>query len=310
MIFHFILNPKSGRSRKKKNIEALIKKACRKRKVNYHIYYTTCPGDASEYVKSMVRISQDKQRFICLGGDGTLSEIVNSAPENPNVEFGVIPSGSGNDFIRNFTNNRRFESINAQLDGNVLSLDLLKVNNYYAINMVNIGFDCLAAKVADKYKKIPFISPSFSYAIGVMLTLTNKLGVKMKHIKDNGEQMEGEYTLTTIANGKYCGGGYMSNPTASLYDGMMDICVIKKVSRPTFISLVSCYKKGKHLEKKRAKKVIHYTQEKHYKMEFDNPIPICVDGEIKGAKSIDFSVVPCGFNFVVPKGSEIKYMKR
>ena len=310
MIFHFILNPKSGRSRKKKNIETLIKRACRKRKINYHIYYTTCPGDASEYVRSMVRISQDKQRFICLGGDGTLSEIVNSAPANPNVEFGVIPSGSGNDFIRNFTNTSRFESITAQLDGNVMSLDLLKVNDYYCVNMVNIGFDCLAAKAAEKYKKLPFISPGLSYAIGVISTLTDKLGMKMKHIRDNGEVLEDEYTLTTIANGRYCGGGYMSNPIASLYDGMMDVCVIKKVARPTFISLIGCYRKGKHLDKKRTQKLITYTQEKHYKMEFDNPVPICIDGEIKGAKTINFSVIPCGLNFVVPKGSDIRYMKR
>ena len=103
MIFHFILNPKSGRSRKHQHIEDTIKAACKKRRLSYHIYYTTCPGDATEYVKSMVRISQDRQRFICIGGDGTLNEIVNSAPCNSNVEFGVIPNGSGNDFVNNFT---------------------------------------------------------------------------------------------------------------------------------------------------------------------------------------------------------------
>jgi diacylglycerol kinase family enzyme len=42
-------------------------------------------------------------------------------------------------------------------------------------------------------------------------------------------------------------------------------------------------------------------------MEFDTPIPICIDGEIKGAKNIDFEVVPKAFNFVIPKGSELKY---
>ena len=111
MIYHFILNPKSGRKRKHRHFEETIKNACRSRQLDYHIYYTTCPGDATEYVASMVRISQDRQRFICIGGDGTINEVVNSAPCNENVEFGVIPNGSGNDFIRNFTNKRFFGKV-------------------------------------------------------------------------------------------------------------------------------------------------------------------------------------------------------
>ena len=309
MIFHFILNPKSGRSRKNRNMETLIKQACRERKVNYHIYYTTCPGDATEYVRSMVRISQERQRFICLGGDGTLSEIVNSAPSNPNVEFGVIPSGSGNDFIRNFTNPRRFQSITAQLDGDTVSLDLIKCNDYYCVNMVNIGFDCAVVKEATRFKKIKFLSPGISYLLGVFVVLIKKFGTKMRHIYDNGTTNEDVFTLTTIANGRYCGGGFVSNPLAEPDDGLMDVCAIKKVKRLTFLSLLSSYKKGKHLDKKRAQKYFNYSKESHFKMEFENPVPICIDGEIKGAKSIDFSVVRNGFNFVVPKGSELKTAK-
>lgn len=309
MIYHFILNPRSGRSRKNKNIEAYIKKACRKREIDYHIYYTTCPGDATEYVKSMVRISQEKQRFICLGGDGTLCEIVNSAPCNPNVEFGVIPSGSGNDFIRNFTNTGKFQSILAQLDGETLSLDLIKCNDFYCVNMINIGFDCAVVKEADRVKKWKFIPPGLSYIIGVFIVLVKKFGTKMKHCYDSGEVIEQEFTLTTIANGRFCGGGFMSNPAAELNDGFMDVCAIKKVTRSTFLSLLSCYKKGKHLGKKRASKYFNYTKERHFKIEFDAPVPICIDGEIKGAKTVELELVKNGFNFVVPKGCGVRPLK-
>lgn len=309
VIFHFILNPKSGRSGRRKNIETLIKKACRNREINYHIYYTTCSGDASEYVKSMVRISADRQRFICLGGDGTLSEIVNSAPSNPNVEFGVIPSGTGNDFIRNFTNTHRFESINAQLDGDTVSLDLIKCNDYYSVNMVNIGFDCSVVKETERIKKKKYIPARLSYILGVFVVLLKKFGTKMRHIYDDGTVKEDTFTLTTIANGKFCGGGFMSNPTADLNDGLMDVCAIKKVSRFTFLSLLSAYKNGKHLEKKRAHRHFDYKQVEHFKMEFESPVPICIDGEIKGVKTVDFSIVKNGFNFVIPKGCTFKYKK-
>jgi diacylglycerol kinase family enzyme len=73
--------------------------------------------------------------------------------------------------------------------------------------------------------------------------------------------------------------------------------------------LVGSYKKGTHLQSKRALKVINHKQVDHFKMEFEEPIPICIDGEIKGAKSVEFTVVPHGVNFVIPKGCEYKHNK-
>ena len=309
MIYHFILNPKSGRSRKQRNLEERIKLACKNRSLHYHIYYTTCPGDATEYVRSMVNISKERQRFICVGGDGTINEIVNSAPCNLNVEFGVIPSGSGNDFARNFSNHKNFADIDAQLDGETVCLDLIKCNDNYCVNMVNIGFDCAVVKEAAKIKRIKLFSPGISYILGVIVVLFKKFGTKMKLIFDDGEQIEKKFTLTAIGNGKFCGGGFKSAPIALLNDGLMDVYYIDKVSRFTFLSLVSSYKKGTYLQNKRAMKYIKYKQLDHFKMEFDAPIPICIDGEIKGAKTVDFTAIPRGFNFVVPKGCELIYKK-
>ena len=307
MIYHFILNPKSGRNRKQKNLEDAIKDACLKRQLSYHIYYTTCAGDATEYVRSMVRISGEPQRFICVGGDGTINEIANSAPCNPNVEFGVIPTGSGNDFVRNFTNPKKFYNIDAQIDGKPIPLDLIKCNDYYCVNMVNIGFDCSVVKEASRLKRAKLVTPGLSYILGVVITLFKPFGTKMKLIFDDGEVIEKEFTLTAIGNGKFCGGGFMAAPDALLNDGMLDICAVNKISRFTFVKLVGSYKKGTHLVNKHTKKIIAYKQTPHFKMEFETPLPICIDGEIKGAKNIDFSVVPNGFKFVVPKDCSLKY---
>lgn len=307
MIYHFILNQKSGKKTRDLGFEDEIKSACKKRQLSFHIYYTTCEGDATEYVRSMVRISSEKQRFICLGGDGTINEIINSAPENPNVEFGVIPRGSGNDFVRNFTNGKKFHDIDAQLDGEPVSLDLIRCNNMYCVNMVNIGFDCAVAKEADHLKKNRLVPGAFSYIIGVVKVLFRKFGTKMKLIFDDGEVIDSELLLTAIGNGQYCGSGFDAVPKAVLNDGLMDVCIIDKISRMTFIKLVKSYKSGTHLENKKAKSFIRYRRVSHFRMEFDAPIPICVDGEIKGAKTIDFSIVPNGFRFVIPKGCKMKY---
>ena len=307
MIYHFILNPKSGKKTRDLGFEDTIKAACKKRQLSFHIYYTTCEGDATEYVRSMVRISSEKQRFICVGGDGTINEIVNSAPENPNVEFGVIPRGSGNDFVRNFTNGKKFHDIDAQIDGEPIPLDLIRCNNSYCVNMVNIGFDCAVAKEADYMKKNRMVPGSLSYIIGVVKVLFRKFGTPMKLIFDDGEVIDSELLLTAIGNGQYCGGGFDAAPKAILNDGLMDVCIIDKISRFTFIKLVKSYKSGTHLENKAAQKFIRYRRVSHFRMEFEAPIPICVDGEIKGAKNIDFEVIPAGFHFVIPKGSKMKF---
>lgn len=305
MIYHFILNPKSGRPRKQQNLEDLIKTACRNRRLSYHIYYTTCPGDATEYVCSMVRISQDKQRFICVGGDGTINEVVNSAPSNPNVEFGVIPYGSGNDFVRNFTNKELFYSIDAQLDGKPVSLDLIKYNDSFCVNMANIGLDCAVAREASRIKRRKFFSPAFAYTLGVLKVFFRKIGTKMRLVFDDGEVWDDIFTLTAIGNGKFCGGGYKALPEAKLNDGKIDICSIKRVSHFAFLRLIGSYKKGTHLMNAKAQDLFKVKRVEHFKMEFDSPLPICIDGEIKGAKNIDFTIVKNAFNFVIPDGVQI-----
>ena len=312
MVYHFILNPMSGKNLRqaKKSVAEMtnkIRTACQKRQISYRIYYTVSIGDATEYVRSMINTTQDRQRFICVGGDGTINEIVNSAPCNPNVEFGVIPHGSGNDFVRNFSNTELFSDIDAQIDGETISLDLIKVNDYYCANMVNIGFDCSVVKEADRLKHMKLVTPGLSYIGGVVVALFKKYGTKMRIVFDDGDVFDANYLLTAIGNGRYCGGGFNAVPEALLDDGLIDIAIIKKISRFTFIGLVGSYKAGTYLDNEKAMKYITYKRVPHFKMEFDEPISICIDGEIKEADTIDFSVINNGFNFVIPKGSEIRY---
>ena len=121
------------------------------------------------------------------------------------------------------------------------------------------------------------------------------------------DEIEKSFKLTAIGNGQFCGGGFRSAPRANISDGMFDVCAIDKVSLFKFLTLVGSYKKGTYLTNKRALEVINYRRESHFKMEFDEPIAICVDGEIKGAKTIDFTCIPNGVNFVIPKGCEYKF---
>ena len=163
------------------------------------------------------------------------------------------------------------------------------------------------AKEAAKLKKKKFISPGSSYTVSLFKVFFNKIGTKMRILFDNGEAWDDIFTLTAIGNGKFCGGGYCATPKASMHDGVIDICAVKKIPRLTLLKIVKAYKNGTYLEMPGIEKIASYKQTSHFKMEFSAPEPICIDGEIKGAMSIDFSVLTNGFNFVIPKGSDFKY---
>ena len=299
------MNPKSGRHKRLAHLEDTIKESCKSRNLSYHIYYTVCPGDATEYVRSMLRITPDeKQRFICVGGDGTLNEIVNADPTNPNGEYGVMPSGTGNDFIKNFTKEELFSSVEAQLDGEAVALDIIKCNEYYCINMANIGFDCAVAKKASELKKWK-IPPALAYICGVALVIFRRFGTKMKLVFDDGRVIDKELTLTAIGNGRYCGGGFKVAPQADLTDGSFNVCAVNKISRLTFFTLVGAYRSGTYTEKKRAAKFFNHIPESHFTMEFDEVTPICLDGEIIEAQSAEFTLLPRAVNFVIPNGCDL-----
>jgi diacylglycerol kinase family enzyme len=174
--------------------------------------------------------------------------------------------------------------------------------------MVNIGFDCAVVLEAERFRKVKFLSPSLSYIMGVIVGFFfRKLGTPMKLIFDDGNVIEERLSLTAIGNGKFCGGGFQSCPLATLNDGILNITVIKKVSRPTFLQLIGCYKDGTFLVKKNSQKFFKYIRTNHFKMEFNEVMPVCIDGEIIHAQNLDFTVIPGGFNFVIPKGIELCY---
>ena len=92
----FIVNPIAGKGRAK-TIVPLIEETCSQSKINYTIQYTTGPKNAITLAKK--GIEDGFERIVSVGGDGTLNEVVNGIAGSQ-VVLGVIPAGTGNDFIR------------------------------------------------------------------------------------------------------------------------------------------------------------------------------------------------------------------
>ena len=313
MKHYFITNPAAGKKNSCEILSESIEKACRDKNVDFEIYKTTGVGDATDFVKKTCEANEkgDDLRFYACGGDGTLCEVASGAVGFPFAAVGLIPKGTGNDFVRNFTDKEGFFDFIRQLDATEELLDVLKCNDMYAVNMVNIGFDCEVVKKMMKIKRSPLVPSKLAYIFGLLLTFIKKPGVKTKISINGSEQTDNSLLLTTVANGCYCGGGFHSNPLALLTDGKINTLFVNYIGRLRFLGLVSSYKKGTHLVSKNEGILSHGTFDS-IDFTFDGMQSISVDGEIREVdKKLHIEAIRGGLRFLVPSGcSLIKKIKK
>lgn len=301
MKIYFIINPTSGRGKAVEFIPKIeeIKQS--------NVYITTKKGEAEIFVHEICK-KGEKCRFYAVGGDGTFNEVINGAYGYDNAQVGLIPAGTGNDFIRCFDNREDFVDIISQLNGIEKPIDTIKVtfdNNITTrfVNMGNIGFDCDVVIRADEVKSKFNFGP-INYLIGVIFELIKNWGQKIKVTFDNGEICEINHLLSTIANGKYCGGGFCSSPYADMSDGLIDIAIIEKIGKFKFITMLNKYRKGTYLKDESVKNLLTYRQTKKVKVEMDKKQGICIDGEIYRFKTAIFENENKSIRFIIPKSTK------
>jgi len=304
----FVINPMAGKGNNTNTLISKIKKVIKDTGAEAEIYVTRAVGDACRYVRDFAA-KHGGARFIACGGDGTLNEVLNGVAETDECEVGVIPIGTGNDFCRNFGDEICFDDITGQLCGKSAKCDAIKYSTCidgrekqgYCANMFNIGFDCNVADLTARVKQKTFARGSLAYFVSILVTLIKKKGANLKIDIDGKEMHNGRLLLTSVANGSYCGGGIKSNPLAELNDGLINVNIIKNVSRMRFVSLLPYYMKGTFLKLKGIEKIIMSPKCKRITVTpCEGKMRLCIDGEITDAGKIEFEIVHNAFNFVLP----------
>ncbi len=306
MKYLFVINPASGKSATKEGLEERISECAAKKNIEVQIKITDKPGDTAEYIAELADTypKEELKVYVC-GGDGTLCEAVNGIMRIDGREricLGAIPVGTGNDFVRNFGERELFLNIDAQLDAHPTRIDLLKCNDIYSINMINIGFDCQVVVRTSTIKKKKLVPSKLAYICGLLVTLIKKPGTRMSISDGQGNKETRELLLSTFANGSYCGGGFYSNPNACLDDGMINSLFVKNISRTAFLRLVSKYKKGLHLSGE-YDHILSSEKSKSYSLVFDEMTDLSIDGEIVVADKAYIECVEGALKFLVPRGA-------
>ena len=299
----FVINPVAGTGKYQVDLERKINEYFKERPEDYEIYITKAIGDSVEFVKKKAEDNVPYTIYAC-GGDGTLHEVVNEAIKYKHLVVGIIPCGSGNDFVKCFDNTENFFDIDAQVNGEAQNVDITKVNDLYSMSVCNVGFDADAAFLLHKFKWIPFISGSTKYYLAVLNALMKKLGKNLRYELDD-DVLEGCYAVSVVANGSYYGGGYKCAPYASINDGMLDICTVDKISRLKVLDLIGGYKKGEHVVGEKTKDICNYRRSKKVVVTSNEKIYMCIDGEQLIADKVTLEVMEGALRVNVPRGSSV-----
>ncbi|WZL80529.1 diacylglycerol kinase family lipid kinase [Vallitaleaceae bacterium 9-2] len=278
----FIVNTKAGKGKAKEllpYIEELFE--------NPQIHQTQYLGHAIELAKEN---AGPDTIIYSLGGDGTLNEVVHGvmlSQYSKETIVGIIPCGSGNDFIKSITSIRDPKVLLDQYrEGNRRTIDVGVLNGRHYINIASVGFDAEIVHNAKKYKRLPMFSAELAYLISVFATIL-KLKVYPVNIQVDGKALkQKEVLLISLANAKYYGGGMKPSPKAVFDDGYLDFCVIERVSKIRVPFLLPKYIHGTH---EKIKQVQMY-RGKSLTIKSQDSLPINIDGEIIWNDQLDVTI--------------------
>lgn len=290
----FIINPKAGKGKALSYVEK-IHNLFKYRSDEYEIVLTEKVGHATEIVR--LYTSRSTYRIYSIGGDGTLNEVLNGIV-NTDSSLGIIPAGSGNDFIRSLIGNEKLEDILIKtIEGSCEYIDIATVNERYFLNISSIGFDAEVVSNARNYKKKRFISGSMAYLISLFKTAMSFKGIKVNINIDSIEYEEDIYLLA-VGNGQYYGGGIRIAPYANLKDGYLEVYIIKKVSFFKLLKELPKVFKGTHSS---GIKEVVYIRGKNIKAISERDIIVNIDGELIKSSTIEFSIISKGVSIIMPK---------
>ena len=295
----FLLNPIAGGGKCQSALKQRIKEAAAKQGVDYEIHTTTGVGDAREFTAAYDETIP--ARFYAIGGDGTLNETVNGILKRKGYsELAVIPCGTGNDFIRAFPNETAFLDPEKLIAAQARPIDAFSTDTgLCGINMINIGIDAQTA--ADVHKFSRFFPGSLAYIVSLINRFVRKIGIEMEVSVDGGAPRKEICSLTSFANGKACGGGFIAAPKADVSDGLLEITSVRKVTKLQFLRLVKGYKNGTHVDDPKYASFVIYSRGQKAELKCTSPTEICIDGEIIQTDRITVEVLPKAVNFVIPE---------
>ncbi len=257
-MYIFIVNPVAGSGRALK-IFSKIQASQLYKDIESRYFLTKYSGHAEKIVNHLVKEQSNNNitTIIVVGGDGTLHEVVNGIGKR-DVPIAIIPSGSGNDFVRNFSIGWKPLSIfKAIIKGK--SNQSYWLGNYQMengkkrsfVNSIGFGFDAEIAQTANHsfYKKIlnKLYLGKVSYIIALIQVLRRFKPLNVEIDMNGRKRQIRDCWMVTIANHPYYGGGMKIIPNAFIRPSVFPVLIIHSISKWKVLALFMTVFTGKHV---------------------------------------------------------------
>jgi len=292
----FIINPAAGSRDRTKEYTQKIEAACIPKGLSYEIVVSKAPGDCYRIAREAAESGEEVRLYAC-GGDGTLNEVGAGAAGFPNAAVTAFAGGSGNDFVKLFDDPAAFSDLEKLLDCEEVSFDLIRCNDDISLNICSVGLDARIGTDVSHYKRIPLLSGFRAYAVSAVVNVIKRIAEHYV-VEVNGETIDGKQTMICACNGRFYGGGFNPVPEADPCDGLLDVLVVKKVSRLQVPGVVGTYKNGGY---RKLPKLIRHFRTKELTIRCDKPTSINLDGELRTAETVHISVAEEKLRFFYPK---------
>lgn len=281
-MFAFIVNPAAGNGYSLEIMQKL-EKSLKDKGTEYCIYKTERPGHGTELA---ARLAADEgiTAVVSVGGDGTAGEVA-AGLAGTGKPMGIIPAGTGNDFIKSAgIPNDPDKALELLLKGSPKYTDTGTVNDSFFLNVCGTGFDVTVLDYAeDEKKKHRGLTP---YFLGLIKAIYHYRSIHLK-ITSDGKEEEGQYLICSVANGRFIGGGIPICPKADIEDGKLDLVMIRNVHRWQ----IPFYLPGLMLSKDLKFRITKHVRASDIRIEGKN-LRINVDGDITPMDSVEFRINP------------------
>lgn len=296
----YIVNPISG-TRSKDHVQNIIAAETLRAGIPFRFFPSVASGDYS-FMEDTI-INHKITDIIIIGGDGTVSQVVDSLI-GQSVNFGIIPSGSGNGlaFGAGIPKTPR-QALKVIFSNNPQPVDGFRINNRFACMLCGIGFD---GKVAHDFAR----SGQRGLATYVKKVFSNFLSAKPYSfkIKLHNKTFTTEAYFISIANSNQFGNNFTIAPKASLNDGLVDVVIVTDQSKFTFLYHTMMQVGGLNdlqaKENIKENKSVIYFQTSEITISNYNEAPMHIDGEpVETLKKIHIVVQPSCFKLLTNKKS-------
>ena len=296
--FFAVVNPAAGGGRCRKLVQPVLDRL-RAGGINLEVVETTAPGQGSHLARDAY--ARGYRKFIAVGGDGTSYEIVNGLfprreSDDP-VTLAFLPLGTGNSFLRDFTDRGVEHAIEAVLAGRSQPCDVLRLRHtegtLHYINLLAMGF---AADVATLRARRFSGWGELGYQSSIFICLARfRRRPFPLRVNEKGEIDRRPCLFLTFNNSKFTGGTMMIAPKAQVNDGLIEYVRWGPIGRVGLIRNLPTLYDGTHIHHPLAER----REAKRIDFHFDAPVDVMVDGEVLTLQCQTLDVLPSALNVVV-----------